>query len=111
MRRATQEAAASSRSSRSRGLLQGQRPRSIGASGPLEAGIGLARLREDVAVEKVPTSAGDVSLAVDGDAGRAPLLVLGHGAGANMDSDFMVDIGSGLVEAGVATARFNFGYT
>ena len=62
-------------------------------------------------MEKVVTPAGEVSLEVEGDPSRSPLLVLAPGAGADMSSDFMVEISSGLVAAGVATARFNFAYS
>ena len=62
-------------------------------------------------METVETSAGEVSLSVEGDAAAAPLLVLAHGAGADMNSAFMLDVCSQLRAAGVATARFNFAYT
>ena len=62
-------------------------------------------------MEKAVTPAGEVSLEVEGDPARSPLLVLAPGAGADMSSDFMVEIASGLVAAGVATARFNFAYS
>lgn len=62
-------------------------------------------------METVTTSAGEVSFVVDGDPGGTPLLFLAHGAGADMHSEFMVEVSSGLETAGVATARFNFAYT
>ena len=37
-------------------------------------------------------------------------IVLAHGAGAPMDSQFMEQIASGLVEAGLRVARFEFPY-
>jgi predicted alpha/beta-hydrolase family hydrolase len=61
-------------------------------------------------VNKVTTPEGKVSLVVDGDPGGT-LVVLGHGAGADLDSEFMRTIAIGLAERGIATARFNFVYT
>ena len=62
-------------------------------------------------METVSTGAGDVSLAVEGTPATAPLVVLAHGAGADMNSPFMLAVCAGLHDAGVATARFNFAYT
>lgn len=39
-----------------------------------------------------------------------PLLILAHGAGAPMDSDFMNRVSSGLAERGVRVVRFEFPY-
>jgi predicted alpha/beta-hydrolase family hydrolase len=36
------------------------------------------------------------------------MMTLAHGAGAGMDHPFMVELASGLAEAGIATLRFNF---
>lgn len=41
---------------------------------------------------------------------NAPVLVLAHGAGAGMDSDFMLAISGLLGEQGVTTVRFEFPY-
>ncbi|WP_428617974.1 alpha/beta fold hydrolase [Shewanella sp.] len=38
------------------------------------------------------------------------LVVLAHGAGANMEHDFMVQMAAKLAEQGVAVVRFNFPY-
>jgi predicted alpha/beta-hydrolase family hydrolase len=59
---------------------------------------------------KVATSPGDVSIIVDGPASPKQLLVLGHGAGASMDSDFMEYFATALVTKQRAVARFNFVY-
>ncbi|QJU55773.1 alpha/beta family hydrolase [Herbiconiux sp. KACC 21604] len=40
----------------------------------------------------------------------APVLVLAHGAGAAMDSEWMTRFCDSLAERGVRTARFEFGY-
>lgn len=49
---------------------------------------------------------------VDGPAPRGgkPLLVLAHGAGAPMDSDFMATIASAIGGAGITVVRFEFPY-
>lgn len=39
-----------------------------------------------------------------------PLLVLAHGAGAPMDSPFLVAMAAGLAERGLRVARFEFSY-
>jgi predicted alpha/beta-hydrolase family hydrolase len=49
-------------------------------------------------------------LLLDGPATADLTVVLAHGAGAPMDSPFMETIAVGLGEAGIATARFEFGY-
>lgn len=59
----------------------------------------------------IQTTAGEVSFETEGHTTRDPLVVLAHGAGADMHSTFMVEISSGLVAAGLATARFNFAYS
>ena len=50
-----------------------------------------------------------VPSAYDPDRGTA--LILAHGAGADMNHEFMVDFQSRLTEAGSLTIRFNFPYT
>ena len=59
----------------------------------------------------IETAAGDVSYEVEGDAAGHPLVVLAHGAGADMNSPFMAEVSAGLVSAGLPTARFNFAYS
>jgi predicted alpha/beta-hydrolase family hydrolase len=49
-------------------------------------------------------------LLLDGPATADLTVVLAHGAGAPMDSPFMETIAVGLGKAGIATARFEFGY-
>jgi predicted alpha/beta-hydrolase family hydrolase len=46
---------------------------------------------------------------INGDAG-CPTLVLAHGAGAGMESDFMTYVATELAQKGIRTARFNFLY-
>jgi predicted alpha/beta-hydrolase family hydrolase len=58
---------------------------------------------------KVSTQWGDVSLLVDGDDG-APTIVLGHGAGGGMNSEFMKVAAAGLAARGLRVVRFNFPY-
>ncbi len=54
--------------------------------------------------------AGDVSAALAGNASSSAAVVLGHGAGSGMDSDFMRVFHSGLAERGLLAVRFNFPY-
>lgn len=61
-------------------------------------------------MNKLDTPGGEVSVAIDGDPVSAPLLVLAHGAGADMHHAFMDTFARGLAELGVAVARFNFVY-
>lgn len=42
--------------------------------------------------------------------GGAAMLILAHGAGAPMDSDFMADMATRLAEQGVSVMRFEFPY-
>ena len=58
----------------------------------------------------VASPAGDVSLMVDGPGDPSQLLVLAHGAGAPMDSDFMDFFAGALTTDRRAVARFNFAY-
>jgi uncharacterized protein len=57
----------------------------------------------------IETSAGAVSVALDGPEG-APMVVLAPGAGAPMTHDFMVSIALGLAERSLRVCRFNFAY-
>ncbi|HEX2051566.1 MAG TPA: alpha/beta family hydrolase [Actinomycetota bacterium] len=59
---------------------------------------------------KLDTAAGAVSAARDGPDDARIAVVLGHGAGAGMDNDFMVAVARGLAERGAAAWRFNFAY-
>ena len=56
------------------------------------------------------TSAGDVTVVVDGPRRPKQLLVLAHGAGAPLDSDFMEFFARELSSTERAVARFNFVY-
>lgn len=58
----------------------------------------------------VSSPAGDVSLVVDGSDDPSQVLVLAHGAGAPMDSDFMDFFAGALSTDRRAVARFNFAY-
>ncbi|QSX42557.1 alpha/beta fold hydrolase [Shewanella cyperi] len=42
--------------------------------------------------------------------GHDTLVIFAHGAGADMDSDFMADMAKGLAQRGVPVLRFNFPY-
>ncbi len=46
---------------------------------------------------------------VDGEDG-APLFIFAHGAGADMDHEFMSQVAQGLAEKGIRVIRFNFPY-
>ena len=50
-----------------------------------------------------------ITYEVDGEASDT-LVVFAHGAGAGMDSDFMVQMATGLAQQGVQVCRFNFNY-
>ncbi|WP_353474595.1 alpha/beta hydrolase [Salipiger sp. H15] len=47
---------------------------------------------------------------VDGDGPDRPTLLLAHGAGASMDSDFMARMAEGLAARGLRVVRFEFAY-
>jgi uncharacterized protein len=51
-----------------------------------------------------------VNLLVDGPADAATTLILGHGAGAGMDSRFLGDVAQRLGASGVRVVRFEFPY-
>ena len=59
---------------------------------------------------KVEAPAGRVSVVFDGPEDADVLLVLAHGAGAPLDSDFMRVIAQALGERGIRVCRFNFVY-
>jgi len=49
-------------------------------------------------------------LLLDGPAGREPVIVLAHGAGAPMDSPWLTDVARGLAASGWRVVRFEFPY-
>lgn len=51
-----------------------------------------------------------MELLIDRAPGDAPTLVLAHGAGAPMDSDFLQRLSALLVERGISVCRFEFPY-
>ncbi|MGH2819827.1 MAG: alpha/beta hydrolase family protein [Actinomycetota bacterium] len=59
---------------------------------------------------QVTTPAGEVDVVWDGPARAPAALVLGPGAGAGLDSDFMAAMAAGLAGRGLAVCRFNFPY-
>ena len=59
---------------------------------------------------RLTTGSGDVSIVVDGASDPEDLVVLAHGAGASMDSDFMAFFARSLAVDSRAVARFNFPY-
>ena len=62
-------------------------------------------------MEKIETPKGAVSAAFDGPETARLMVVLAHGAGAGMDSDFMREMASALGAEGFRVCRFNFVYT
>jgi predicted alpha/beta-hydrolase family hydrolase len=56
------------------------------------------------------TSRGPSAGILDAPHGAPAVVVLGHGAGSGMGSPFMAGIADGLVEQGLAVARFDFPY-
>jgi predicted alpha/beta-hydrolase family hydrolase len=59
---------------------------------------------------RIATKHGDLSVVIDGPARPPELLVLGHGAGASMTSDYMAFFARALASANRAVVRFNFPY-
>ena len=59
---------------------------------------------------RVATDVGELSTIIDGPKNSPTTLVLGHGAGAGMTSDFLETFASGIAERGVSVWRFNFPY-
>ena len=57
----------------------------------------------------IETPAGKVGVMVDGPEAAGVVVVLGHGAGSGMESDFMSTIARGLANA-MTVMRFNFPY-
>ena len=53
---------------------------------------------------------GSPSLVLDGPGDAAMTIALAHGAGAPMDSPFMVTMAAGLTQTGLRVARFEFPY-
>lgn len=62
-------------------------------------------------MEKIETPKGAVSAAFDGPEDARLMVVLAHGAGAGMDSDFMREMARALGADGFRVCRFNFVYT
>jgi len=56
------------------------------------------------------TPRGPTAGVLDAPDGAPAVVVLGHGAGSGMGSPFMAGIARGLVEQGLAVARFDFPY-
>ena len=56
------------------------------------------------------TPRGPAAGVIDAPDGAPVVVVLGHGAGSGMGSPFMAGIARGLVEEGLAVARFDFPY-
>ena len=63
------------------------------------------RLRIDLAGDTQVTA---LAYPAREDAARGATLVLGHGAGADQTSRFMVNFGQGLADRGIETVTFNF---
>jgi hypothetical protein len=59
---------------------------------------------------KFSTTAGAISAAFDGPKEARALVVLAHGAGADMTSDYMAFFATHLADAGIGVCRFNFAY-
>jgi predicted alpha/beta-hydrolase family hydrolase len=57
---------------------------------------------------KVDTKAGRVSLVIEGEGDD--IVVLAHGAGADLTHPYMEHFAKGLVRRGLSVARFNFSY-
>jgi predicted alpha/beta-hydrolase family hydrolase len=55
-------------------------------------------------------AAAGTSTLLEGSPDSGVVLVLAHGAGADMHGDFMTSVAGGLVERGHAVCRFNFHY-
>ncbi len=62
-------------------------------------------------VDGVATKGGEVAASFDGPRDAAALLVLAHGAGGDMDSEFMTTTAHHLAAAGLRVCRFNFPYS
>ncbi|MGB3503278.1 MAG: alpha/beta family hydrolase [Mesorhizobium sp.] len=52
----------------------------------------------------------DLNIIYDGPADAPATIILGHGAGAPMDSDWMTNVAGKLASRGLRVARFEFGY-
>ncbi|HVF52100.1 MAG TPA: alpha/beta family hydrolase [Actinomycetota bacterium] len=64
-----------------------------------------------MASKAIDVPGGKVSTLWDGPRNAATTVVLGHGAGADMTSDFMAIFADGLARADMGVLRFNFLYT
>lgn len=61
-----------------------------------------------MSTEKIAVPAGEISIAADGDGPTT--IVLGHGAGASLTSDYMAFFATELARLGHRVVRFNFPY-
>jgi predicted alpha/beta-hydrolase family hydrolase len=61
-------------------------------------------------VSRIAVAKGDISCAVEGPEDAVATVVLAHGAGADMRSDFMTVVAGGLAGQGLRVVRFNFPY-
>ena len=60
---------------------------------------------------KIETPAGPVTAVFDGAEDARCLLVLGHGAGGNLHTEFLDHFAGGASAAGLRVCRFNFAYS
>lgn len=68
-------------------------------------------MTDSPAALRLATPAGEVSALLDRPADPFALLVLAHGAGADMHHRFMADVAAALAERGMAVLRYQFPYT
>lgn len=72
----------------------------------------MAKLKEINTQTNTETRTDDVVFDMEAHAAKAPVacLILGHGAGAGKEHEFMQDIAKELVAKGISTVLFNFPY-
>jgi hypothetical protein len=80
---------------------------SAGNWGAFKADEGLFRDIETMPNEKLPDNQ---NLMIDGPLHASHTVVLAHGAGAGMDSEFMQAMADGLADCGLKVVRFEFPY-
>lgn len=66
--------------------------------------------RESVLVDALTEISAVWAVPADFQPGATDTVVIAHGAGSDMDSDFMCHVHEGLAEAGVLGVKFNFPY-